>query len=277
MKLLSSLFIITLVLTLSACTGAMHKLPEVSDAEVKQVYKESLTHKTVFINQGRSGKKNSVLVKNISTRLLKHIRPLCDHTGYESCFFQVVYKGKDTINAIASENNKITIYRGLIDLLKSEDEIAAVIAHEMAHHLSSHNKKTTQNAMAGSFVAGMLAAAVKANDPYYNPATDPAVQNSMNLGAAVGALSYSREEEREADLLGAYLISRAGYDLKKAERVLWLLYTMGKSHGNNDNRSSFGDSHPAGPERIASWRKAIKEIRSNKSKLPYKAEKNTGK
>jgi predicted Zn-dependent protease len=86
----------------------------------------------------------------------------------------------------------------------------------------------------------------------------------MGVGAQLGALSYSKEQEREADLLSAYLMARADYDLRRAGRVWWVLAQQDKEKV----KASLFDTHPAGPERIVAWEKAIVEVEKSPDKLP---------
>ena len=79
--------------------------------------------------------------------------------------------------------------------------------------------------------------------------------------------SYSKEQEREADLLATYLLSRAGYDLKRAQNIMVVLSDF--SGESNISRSAFLDTHPAGVERYVAWDMAIHEVKTNPSKLPY--------
>lgn len=265
-----------LMLLLSACAGSGHYLAKVSDQDLAGVHADmEVNSKYVFKTTLRSGAANRTLVAKVTDRLLNHARPICDHTGYKSCFFQILYHRGDIINASASGPYKVTIYKGLLDYLQSEDEIAAVIAHEMGHHLANHNQEKLQNARVGAAMAGIVTAviigAANQSNAYYDPYQQQTVKDMSNAGAALGAISYSVAEEREADLLGAYMLARSGYDLKKAERVLWLLMNMAAAEGNTEDRSVFGSSHPGGPERIAAWRNTLAEIRNNPSKLPYQA------
>jgi predicted Zn-dependent protease len=85
----------------------------------------------------------------------------------------------------------------------------------------------------------------------------------MQLGAQVGAISFSKEQEREADLLAAYLLERADYDLDKAGRVFTVLARM-----DERTEASLFDTHPAGPERIAAWEHAKAEVAASPDKLP---------
>ncbi len=265
------------VLVLGACAGTAYRLPEVTDAELQGVRQELAENRVPLKTFERSDGSYKRMLSAITNRLLADAQPLCRHTGYETCFFQTVYSEKDDINAFASEGYKITVYRGLLQYLESEDEIAAVVAHEMGHHLAHHNDEKAGNAAVGAATAGLLTAvllgAANANSPYYDPLAQPesarSVDQMMTLGSQIGALSYSKEEEREADLLGAYLLARAGYNLERAGRVLRVLADL---PGNEDaGRAGMFNTHPASVERIVAWRKAMAEVAANPSRLPYGA------
>jgi Zn-dependent protease with chaperone function len=92
----------------------------------------------------------------------------------------------------------------LIADARNADEIAFVMGHEAAHHIAGHIPKREETAIAGALVAGVLAQASGA-DP-------EAIRAAQDLGAEVGARSYSREFELEADALGAEIAFRAGFD-----------------------------------------------------------------
>ena len=262
-------------LFLSACAGSAYRLPPVSEAETQAMQQRLSQHRVPPQTHLRSDRQNEKLLIKINNRLIAKAQPLCDYAGYPSCFFQTEYSSGDAINAYASEGYKITIYRGLMQYLESEDEIAAVVAHEMGHHLAHHNEESMDNAMTGAAIGGILTAvlvgAANANNPYYSSyqqhQDSQAISGMMDTGAAIGAISYSKEQEREADLLGAYLMSAAGYDLEKAQKLFFIL---SKLPGERDrNRTGLTDTHPISAERLVAWEKAIHEVRNNPRKLPY--------
>lgn len=92
----------------------------------------------------------------------------------------------------------------LIADARNPDEIAFVMGHEAAHHIAGHIPKREETAIAGALVAGVLAQASGA-DP-------EAIRAAQDLGAEVGARSYSRDFELEADAIGAEIAFRAGFD-----------------------------------------------------------------
>jgi Zn-dependent protease with chaperone function len=92
----------------------------------------------------------------------------------------------------------------LIASVRNQDELAFVMGHEAAHHIAGHLARQQQNATAGAILLGGLAA--------LTGASSSAVQSATDLGAAVGARSYSKEFELEADALGTVITRRAGFD-----------------------------------------------------------------
>ena len=98
----------------------------------------------------------------------------------------------------------------LIADARNEDELAFVMGHEAAHHITGHIGRQQQNAVAGAVIFAGLAT-LSGGDA-------SAVRSAQELGAQVGARSYSKEFELEADALGTVITKTAGYDpLRGAE------------------------------------------------------------
>jgi len=92
----------------------------------------------------------------------------------------------------------------LIAQARNQDELAFVLGHEASHHIAGHIAKQDQSAMTGAMVAAAIASAGGAD-----PET---VRAAQDFGAEIGARTYSKEFELEADALGAQIAYRAGYD-----------------------------------------------------------------
>jgi len=94
---------------------------------------------------------------------------------------------------------------------RNRDELAFVMAHEAAHHIRGHIARQQQTAAFGGLLIGSLASALGATDP-------GAIEAAQRIGATVGARTYSKEFELEADALGVRIADAAGFDpLKGAE------------------------------------------------------------
>ncbi|MDO5756770.1 MAG: M48 family metallopeptidase [Rhodobacterales bacterium] len=92
----------------------------------------------------------------------------------------------------------------LIAEVRNRDELAFVMGHEAAHHISGHLDRQRNNAMAGAILLGGLAS--------ITGASQGAVQTATDMGAGLGARTYSKDYELEADALGTIITRRAGFD-----------------------------------------------------------------
>ena len=124
-------------------------------------------------------------------------------------------------NAYQSEGRdgrpNVTVGATLLAEMRSDDEIAFVLSHEASHHIAGHIPKQAQQQVLGALVLGGIVAA--AGNPYGGPASDQAIQQAMDIGAYVGARSYSQTYELEADTLGAFIAARAGYDPERGALI----------------------------------------------------------
>lgn len=149
-------------------------------------------------------------VRAISQRLVSqttHFRPDAVQWKWETNVFQ-----SDEVNAFCMAGGKIGVYSGLIvKLSMTDDELAAVMGHEIAHALREHVREQVSMQQAAR-VPGVLLAIVTGNSAL------------ADLGDAVTNVSLtlprSREAETEADQIGVELAARAGYD-PRAAIALW--------------------------------------------------------
>jgi predicted Zn-dependent protease len=260
LKLFPILKSVAITAVLSGCAGAMHQIPDVSSTELSLAGDEVDFSEDMTLSD-RSTEENRKMTVKISNTLHKFVEPICEQAGREKCWFDVGFIDEDVFNAYASPENKISIYQGIAKYIQTEDELAAIIGHEMGHHISKHLDKGAQNTIVGQLVGGLLYGVIAASS---GGAVDQNVMNDfMNTGALLGQNSYSVEHEREADYIAAYLLKRAGYDLEKA-RGIWV--KMSKYSGKSE--AALFDSHPIGPFRMIAWDKTIAEIESSSDLLP---------
>ena len=154
----------------------------------------------------------------------------------------------DEINANCGPGGKIFVYSALIDDLKlTDDELAAVMGHEIAHALREHSREAMSKAY-GIEMAKQGASALLGLG-----------QDSMAIGdAAVKyglTLPNSRGNENEADLIGLELSARAGYN-PNAAITLWNKMAKASQGGTPE----FMSTHPASDSRIASLQAAIPKV-----------------
>ena len=133
---------------------------------------------------------------------------------------------------------------GLIASVDNADELAFVMAHEAAHHILGHLARTRQNAAMGAVIFSGIAAATGASAS--------AVRSAEEFGANVGARSYSKDFELEADQLGTVIASNAGYNPVRGAEFFMRIPDPG-------NR--FLGTHPPNAQRIDVVRRTAARLR----------------
>ena len=152
-----------------------------------------------------------------------------------------VLTSKD-INAWCMPGGKMAVYTGLIERLNvTDDELAAVMGHEIAHALREHARERIGNQMATSAASTVGAIALEI---FTGVRVNPELASAV-LGA-VTVLPNSRQNESEADIIGVELMARAGYD-PRASLSLWR--KMGQVAGGGGG-PEFLSTHPSGETRL---------------------------
>jgi predicted Zn-dependent protease len=113
------------------------------------------------------------------------------------------------VNAFALPGAKIGVYTGLLKVATTQDQLAAVIGHEVSHVLANHSAERVSEQMAAQLGAGVAGAATGIDPQLFGIASN-----------VFFTLPGSRTQESEADLLGLDLMSRAGFDPRQAV-TLW--------------------------------------------------------
>jgi predicted Zn-dependent protease len=167
---------------------------------------------------------------------------------YEVCLIET-----NVVNAMAAPGGKIMVYEGLWDpeegLAQDDDEIAAVIAHEIAHVNARHSTEAMTRALPGNLLATGVLIATKdsENKEFWQTlaAAGMFVHNGMFL------TRYSRENELEADSVGLMYMARAGYDPRAAIRI-WERADQART--GRDPAASIFSTHPPSAQRLVSLR-----------------------
>ena len=144
------------------------------------------------------------------------------------------------VNAFCMPGGRIAFYTGIIDKLRlTDDEIAAVMGHEIAHALREHGRDRQSKATATGLASQLGGAALSAW-------LGVDVRGATNAAGQLLVLKFSRDEEREADLVGLDIAARSGYD-PRAGIALW-----NKMAALNQSGAPIAllSTHPGGGERI---------------------------
>lgn len=159
------------------------------------------------------------------------------------CDYPAVVVNDPNVNAYA-DGNRIIITTGMLRFAENDDELATVIGHELAHNQMGHIKKKSGNRMIGTLLGALVTVATGVD--------------VVNLGANIAAGAFSQEFEAEADYVGIYNSSRAGYDMTTAPNF-WR--RMGVEH---PKAISHGSSHPSTANRFVALDNAVNEINEKK-------------
>jgi predicted Zn-dependent protease len=145
--------------------------------------------------------------------------------------------GSQQLNAFCMPGGKIAFFYGILQQLQlSDDEVATIMGHEVAHALREHARERMGKNAATRLGAGLLSGLLGLGG------TGDAL---LNIGSQLLTLTFSRDDESEADIVGMDLAARAGHD-PRAGITLWQKM-MAAAKGAPPE---FLSTHPSGPTRI---------------------------
>ena len=189
--------------------------------------------------QGKLNRDNAALqrLRTIAARIGPQTRVFrSDAPGWR---WEVNLITGNELNAYCMPGGKIMFYSGLIQRLSlSDDEIAAVMGHEISHALREHSREQVSQAIAAQAAIDLGTAVLGLG-----------AGTADIAGIAYTALietRFSRTDESEADRMGLELMARAGYDQRAAVR-LWQKMINAKRGGSMPELLS---SHPADSSRV---------------------------
>lgn len=187
-------------------------------------------------------------LRAIAERLLPHADRFNPRAA--QWHWEVNLIGSKQINAFCMPGGKIAFFSGILkELNLSDDEIAMVMGHEMAHALREHaREQAAKNTLLGGVanILGMVTSGSRYGD----------IANiAISAGQGLASRAFSREDEREADLVGMELAARGGFD-PRAGITLW----------QKMNKASKGEplawlsTHPSNANRIEEIRRHLPDV-----------------
>ena len=176
-------------------------------------------------------------VESVGRRLVNAIPSQFQHPEFQY-YFKVV-NARD-INAFALPGGPMYVNRGMIEAARTEGEMAGVMAHEISHVALRHGTAQATKGQKYSTLAGI--AGIAGTILTGNAGVGQLAQAPF----AVYLLKFSREYETEADLLGAQIMARAGYDPRDLANMFQTIQKQGGSGG-----PSFLSDHPSPSDRFA--------------------------
>ncbi|HEX6950861.1 MAG TPA: M48 family metallopeptidase [Nitrospira sp.] len=157
-----------------------------------------------------------------------------------SCRMNVKLITSPMVNAL-SDGSNIVLTTGVLDFVRSPDQLAWVIAHELGHHALEHSENKKLQLMLNQF-----------------------------LGSTVGEQPVAIRQielERQADVFAANLTTRAGFDLREARRLLGWMQVLQKPEENQ-----LTQSHPPTQERLDALDQMISELEKSKTPRSFRVQ-----
>ena len=192
-------------------------------------------------------------VKKIAFRLIDQVHVFRDDASDWN--WEVNVQKSEEVNAYCMPGGKIMVYSGIIEKTDAtDDELAAMIGHEIAHALREHGRERMSTAFVQQ--VGLIGFAAYLSGKDGNRLSKEVALQAAALGATLFfALPNSREQEREADKIGLELASRAGYN-PMAAVSLWR-----KMDALSDAKiPEFLSTHPSNENRIEDIAKDARKI-----------------
>ena len=176
-------------------------------------------------------------VEDVGDTLVGGVPAEYRHAGFRYSFDVVNQK---EINAFALPGGPMFLNRGMIEAARNEAQMAGVMAHEIAHVALRHG--TAQATKGQKFQVGAIAGQILG--AIVGGAAGSVISQGSQLGLGTYFLKYGREYERQADLLGAQIMARAGYDPREMANMFRIIQEQGgrsgpewlNSHPNPSNR-----------------------------------------
>ena len=188
------------------------------------------------------------------TAVVQRVEPVAERecrarTQNANCDFKIVVERDPSAPSNAwqsldkSGRPVLTFTVALLNDVQNRDELAFIMGHEAAHHISGHIARKEQTAVTGALLGGVLVAALGGDATTMRTAQD--------IGASVGARTYSKSYELEADQLGTVIAYRAGYNPVHGAAFFTRIPDPG---------DRFLGSHPANGQRMETVRRTMASL-----------------
>eukprot|EP00823_Brevimastigomonas_motovehiculus_P004416 TRINITY_DN2917_c0_g1_i1.p1 TRINITY_DN2917_c0_g1~~TRINITY_DN2917_c0_g1_i1.p1 ORF type:complete len:350 (+),score=29.86 TRINITY_DN2917_c0_g1_i1:75-1124(+) len=176
-------------------------------------------------------------VRSIGQRIIQ-ANPICRDPKYEWKWSFTVIDSREA-NAFVVPGGQVVVFTGLLKVLKSPDQLAAVLSHEIGHTIARHSAETILIRVLSSLGSILLGAVV----------------GDMNIASSVSNLlinlPHSRKFENEADVIGLHMMARAGIRLSATIEMFKILESVGA------HAPTLLSTHPSNKQRIQHMKKMI--------------------
>jgi len=233
------IFLVFAALTTASCstspTGRSQMIWK-SDAEL-------VAQSTRAFNQMRAGmplstdRKKIDFVACVAEAVVGVLDPPLSDIDWELAVFE-----SQSVNAFAMPGGKIGVFTGILEVTENQDQLAAVIGHEIAHVTARHSNERASRASLTGY--GINVAAIILGGGYAG--STYTAQQALKAGADLGiSLPHTRGQESEADIIGLEYMAKAGFDPRQSV-PLWQ-----RMDATSDKKpAEFVSTHPSSDTRI---------------------------
>lgn len=234
------------------------QLSLVSDATLQgqaaEAYQQFLSDpSTRVIRTGANAQK----VKTVGNRLAAAINKYMQANGYGDKYnydYQFTLVDSKEINAWCMPGGKVAIYSGILPVTQTDAGLATVMGHEIAHAIAQHSAERFSQMTLAQGGGAIVGAAVGGR----SQGTQNTIGKLYGIGGQLALLSYSRNQESEADRLGLIFMAMAGYNPDSAVSF-WQRMASAKEAGGAP--PTILSSHPSDASRIAAIQELLPEAR----------------
>ena len=225
--------------TTKSSTGRTQLVGGVSQEQLNKLGVQAFTEAKSKGPLSNDAKQNAY-VRCVVNALVRQLPARDQSTAWETA----VFADKEP-NAFALPGGKVGVNTGIFTVAKNQDQLAAVIGHEIAHALREHAREQALRDQQIAFASILVGAALKSEE---------AMNTAGRIGQIGYGFKYSRGAESEADLMGLELSARAGFD-PRAAASLWR-----KMAANGQRPPEFLSTHPDPANREAVLAQAAQKL-----------------
>ena len=193
---------------------------------------------------------NDERIASYASQIIRRLAAAAPGSKYP---YQIKVVNASDINAFSLPGGYMYVNRGLMEAARSEPELAAVLAHEMAHVALRHGTHQASKAYMTQAGIGILGGLLGRGG---NPSQVFQVIGGLGLNALF--LKFSRDDEYQADTVGAQIMARAGYDPRAMADFFQILRSQQKS--DPGRLAQFFSDHPGAADREARIRQEAQRI-----------------
>jgi predicted Zn-dependent protease len=175
--------------------------------------------------------------------------------GDEGVGWEINVFKDDTPNAFALPGKKIGVHSGILKVAKNQDQLAAVIGHEVGHVRAHHGAErlSQQTAAQGALLVGAIIAGTS------NNTQSGLVMGALGAGVTYGVLlPFSRTQESEADMIGLKLMAQAGFNPDESVTLWENMATVDKN-----KTPEFLSTHPSDQTRMNALNRALPQAEAD--------------